>query len=576
MYMKSLIAFFCVFWLSAGLLNSQQLVHNFGNNNTTTSSISFSPDGRIMLIGGYAKSYDLGIGALDFRTLKKDTETQADFAFHVEISPDGRNFILSKQNRLEIWDFQSRTISRAIRDNQLVETAVCISNDGRYIVYMKKNGDVVFVNASTFNVSHQQKLTGETPVSLTASPDGKKILTGTKQGSIIVLDINTREIKTVKVSQDAVLQTDIPSSCDYVAAALSDGRIWLATYPGLEPVRSWQGHVAGQTTISFHPSGKYLASGGKDRTVRIWNIPDCTKKDEWEAHRNAVCSVVFSPDGTSLATGSANDAFSRTDDTRLWSFTAAAATTADAEKMVSPSQPSNTAAVNAKPKSSEGKRLALVIGNGNYLNSVLSNPENDAREMKNVLTQFGFDVLEYENLNQGQMKMAMDDFGEKLKNYDAGLFFYAGHGIQSKGYNFLIPVDANLKSEEQVEYDCVQADRILALMEASGSKVNIIILDACRNNPFERSWTRSAGGKGLAFMNAPGGSLIAYATAPGSTASDGTGKNGLYTSAILESIKIPGINILQIFQNVRSIVSEKSGGRQIPWESTSLTGDFYF
>jgi uncharacterized caspase-like protein len=174
------------------------------------------------------------------------------------------------------------------------------------------------------------------------------------------------------------------------------------------------------------------------------------------------------------------------------------------------------------------------------------------------------------------MKKAMDEFGEKLKGYDVGLFFYAGHGIQSKGYNYLIPVDANLKSEAQVEYDCVQADRILALMEASGTKVNIIILDACRNNPFERSWTRSASGRGLAFMSAPRGSLIAYATAPGSTASDGSGKNGLYTSAILESIKIPNLNILQIFQNVRSLVSDQSQGQQIPWESTSLTGDFYF
>jgi uncharacterized caspase-like protein len=113
-------------------------------------------------------------------------------------------------------------------------------------------------------------------------------------------------------------------------------------------------------------------------------------------------------------------------------------------------------------------------------------------------------------------------------------------------------------------------------MESSGTKVNIIILDACRNNPFERSWTRSSTGKGLAFMNAPRGSLIAYATAPGSTASDGSGNNGLYTSAILESIKIQNINILQIFQNVRNIVTEKSEGQQIPWESTSLTGDFYF
>jgi uncharacterized protein (TIGR02145 family) len=184
--------------------------------------------------------------------------------------------------------------------------------------------------------------------------------------------------------------------------------------------------------------------------------------------------------------------------------------------------------------------------------------------------------MEYENFTQSQMKKAMDDFGIKLKNYDVSLFFYAGHGIQAKGYNYLIPVDAKLQSEQQVEYDCVQADRILALMEASGTKVNIIILDACRNNPFERSWTRSESGKGLAFMTAPSGTLIAYATSPGSTASDGGGNNGLYTSAILESMKIPNITILEMFQNVRSIVSQKSSKQQIPWESTSMTGNFYF
>lgn len=174
------------------------------------------------------------------------------------------------------------------------------------------------------------------------------------------------------------------------------------------------------------------------------------------------------------------------------------------------------------------------------------------------------------------MKKAIDDFGYEIKGNDVGLFYYAGHGIQSNGYNYLIPVDAQLITEKQIEYDCVQADRILALMEGSGSKVNIIILDACRNNPFERSWTRSETGKGLAFMNAPKGTLIAYATSPGSTASDGSGEHGLYTSAILESILIPNITILQMFQNVRSIVSQKSNDKQTPWESTSLIGDFYF
>lgn len=223
------------------------------------------------------------------------------------------------------------------------------------------------------------------------------------------------------------------------------------------------------------------------------------------------------------------------------------------------------------------KRLALVIGNGNYIYSMeLANPVNDARAMKDALTNVGFEVDEYENLDEAGLKMAIDKFGDKLKNYGVGLFFYAGHGIQSKGANYLIPVNAKLTSEQQVEYDCVQADRVLGQMEAARAKINIVILDACRNNPFEKSWSRSVNGTGLAFMNAPSGSLIAYSTSPGRTASDGSGSNGLYTAALLENIKNPDINILQMFQNVRRTVTSKSDKQQIPWESTSLTNDFFF
>jgi Caspase domain len=222
------------------------------------------------------------------------------------------------------------------------------------------------------------------------------------------------------------------------------------------------------------------------------------------------------------------------------------------------------------------KRIALVIGNGTYSSSILSNPENDARAMADVLQKLGFTVFKFENLDQSSMKRAIDEFGDRLKGTDVGLFYYAGHGLQAKGYNYLIPVDAHLKTENDVDYDCVRADRVLSLMESSGTRVNIIILDACRNNPFERSWTRSATGNGLAFMNAPKGTLIAYATAPGSTASDGSGDHGLYTAAILQSIIMPNITIIEMFQNVRNSVSEKSDNEQIPWESTSMTGDFYF
>ncbi len=223
------------------------------------------------------------------------------------------------------------------------------------------------------------------------------------------------------------------------------------------------------------------------------------------------------------------------------------------------------------------RRLALLIGNSNYTSGgSLSNPVNDVRSMKTTLEQLGFTVLKYENCSQKDMRRAMDEFGQKLAGYDVGLFFYAGHGVQVEGNNYLVPTDAALKNKNDVEYDCVDAGRILGKMEASKVKTNIVILDACRDNPFERSWSRSAQGKGLAFMNAPTGSFIAYATSPGKTASDGIGSNGLYTAALLQHIKTPGLTIEDVFKRVRTTVKKKSGGKQVPWESTSLEGDFKF
>ncbi len=223
------------------------------------------------------------------------------------------------------------------------------------------------------------------------------------------------------------------------------------------------------------------------------------------------------------------------------------------------------------------RRLALLIGNSDYTHGgSLPNPVNDVRAVKTALEALGFTVMKYENCTQREMKMAMDDFGSRLKNQDVGLFFYAGHGVQVSRYNYLIPVDAKLTNEKKVEYTCVRADRVLAEMEIAGSRTNIVILDACRDNPFERSWRRGSEGAGLAFMNAPSGSLIAYSTAPGKTALDGEGRNSPYTSALLEHINTANITVLEMFQGVRSTVMAKSGGKQIPWESTSLRGNFYF
>jgi hypothetical protein len=223
------------------------------------------------------------------------------------------------------------------------------------------------------------------------------------------------------------------------------------------------------------------------------------------------------------------------------------------------------------------QRVALVIGNADYKLGPLLNPVNDARAISDALKAANFDVIKYENLaTMADMKKAVREFGMRIQNGGVGLFYYAGHGMQVNGNNYLIPVQAEIYKEEEVEFESLDVNFVLAQMENAHNRMNIIILDACRDNPFSRSWRSASAAKGLAFISAPAGTLIAYATAPGSVASDGSGNNGLYTEEFLKQIGRTGMKIEDVFKNVRAGVMERSKKMQTPWESSSLVGDFYF
>jgi len=220
-------------------------------------------------------------------------------------------------------------------------------------------------------------------------------------------------------------------------------------------------------------------------------------------------------------------------------------------------------------------RVALVMGNAAYLNGPLKNTVNDARAMAEVLSASGFEVILKENvLNQNEMKKAVREFGMKLKTGGTALFYYSGHGMQVNGFNYLIPTQAVMHIEQEIEYEALDMGFILAYMESARSDVNIVILDACRNNPFSRSFRDTK--QGLSTMVAPTGTLIAYSTSPGSVASDGDQEYGLYTRALLQHMQRPGVKVEDVFKGVRADVLDRSGGQQTPWESSSLVGDFYF
>ena len=223
------------------------------------------------------------------------------------------------------------------------------------------------------------------------------------------------------------------------------------------------------------------------------------------------------------------------------------------------------------------KRIALVVGNSGYQASPkLQNAENDARAITQKLSSLGFDVIERIDAGQGDLRAAVAQFGSSVQNQDweVALFYYAGHGMQIAGKNYLVPVDISPRTETELKVLAISADDILDQMasaDENSQRTNIMILDACRDNPLSHTWTRSTGNKGLAGMSAPPGTLITFSTKPGFTSLDGEGKNSPYTSELLKALDVPGLRLEDIFRTVRIRVMELTNRQQVPMENSLLT-----
>jgi hypothetical protein len=220
------------------------------------------------------------------------------------------------------------------------------------------------------------------------------------------------------------------------------------------------------------------------------------------------------------------------------------------------------------------QRLALVIGNSQYPGDLLPNPVHDAQDLAKVLRGYGFTVIHKQNLNREEMDLAIIDFAQRLTQNGIGLFFFAGHGIQIDQHNYLIPIGPKIQKASLVKYRAVEAQMVVDMMNEAGSRVNLVILDACRDNPY-RSYFRSQ--DGLATMDAPHGTLISYSTAPGKKSADGDGRNGLFTKHLLKMIQqIPGSSIEEVLKQTAGAVAQESEGKQVPWRLSSFTGNFCF
>ena len=219
-------------------------------------------------------------------------------------------------------------------------------------------------------------------------------------------------------------------------------------------------------------------------------------------------------------------------------------------------------------------RVALLIGNNQYAQTPLRNAVNDAKDLADALKELGFKVIVRENASRKDMIEAIREFGTALDGANTAFFFYAGHAMQFKDRNYLIPIDIAMGSEEDVTFFAVELQQVFDRIEKARTRFNFLVLDASRDNPFASSFKVSSAG--LAQMNAPSGTMIAYATSPGSTAADGFGRNGIYTKHILQHIRVPDVPAEIMFKRVREGVEQETLKRQTPWDSSSLKGDFAF
>jgi hypothetical protein len=238
--------------------------------------------------------------------------------------------------------------------------------------------------------------------------------------------------------------------------------------------------------------------------------------------------------------------------------------------------PSRPVASQTASYSSIGKRIALVVGNANYKVRPLKNSRNDADDISRSLKATGFEVIDLRDATLPQMRTAVRQFGDRLISNDVGLVYYSGHGVEVKGRNYFIPVNADIQREDEIADQGLDVSLILEKMSTAGKGVNILIVDACRDDPFGRSFRSSS--RGLANMDAPRGTIIAYATSPGKVASDGDPRerNSPYTKHLVKAMQSPNKPIEQVFKEVRRAVQDETKNQQTPWENTSLSGDFFF
>jgi WD40 repeat protein len=592
---------------------------DFKGHTDVLTSMAYSPDGRFLLTGSQDKS--LKLWSITTGTIVRTIANAHDaYVYVVAYSPDGKKIASgSYDGTVKVWDAMNYTLLHQFKVGAEPIYSLTFANNN-YILAGSTQGVVKQYSMGTrLLLSPLNGLHASDVTQIVYSKNGRRLATGTRKG----------EIKVWNTTDWKLLWTQPTGDLGIVQLAFSADDARLISYNN--PDWTWMvrnvadGKLLEKTKtdifindFALSPDRHSMIAAYNDATIRLlevqtddenkvvpppspvvvyWN----TKNNNTYSNSNQSISACAISEGMlqvyfngtllrgqgvvkaeNCINGIKQNVVLKEGVNRAYvTFTNRWGVVSKSDELIlhlKTEQPeTNLPPSPAGNTTNTEKRLALIIGNSQYEHGTsLPNPVNDARSMRDVLKNLGFDVISVENQTKKQMDETIRQFGTKLKDYDIGLFFYAGHGIEVDGVNFMLPTDVPQQmAKEDIPNDCVNTDWLQQKMAAAGAfnKTNIVILDACRNNPF-RNWRTYGEDIWVTPKNVPTGLITAFASSQGESASDGIGKNGLYTSVLLKHIKTQGITIEEVFKRVRIELLQKGG--QVPAETTKLTKDFYF
>jgi WD40 repeat protein len=535
-------------------------------------------------------------------------------------SPDGARIITaSSDGAARLWDAATGRQSGASLKHEQGVTSAGLSPDGARIITASSDNTARVWDAATRREIAVLRGHGAAVTAAAFSPDGARIITASADRTTRVWDAATgREIAVLLGHYNAVTAASFSLDGSRIITASSDrtARLWDRDANSLGVLEGHQGAV---TAAAFSADGSRIVTASADRTARLWDR-DGKSLAVLQGHQDAVTAAVFSPDGSRIITASADgttrvwDAATRGEQARapagsevLQEEQHLAVRQLEEEKKLRDDmhqleaeknrleglglqeerrsrEATGKEAVPPPASAAAGRRVALVIGNSAYTvsNQRLANPANDAQGMSKALADLGFEVVTAIDATKRDMDRALLQFARLASNADSALFFYAGHGMQYQGRNYLIPTDAQLEDDISISYETVSLDDVRAALDRTNG-VRILMLDASRNNPLAtrlrqklQGSTRGVGdARGLAEIGKTEGMVVVFAAGAGEVAQDGSGRNSPFTAALLKRIQEPGVEIGLMLRRVASDVNIQTSGRQRPEIQISLLSEYY-